>query len=84
MSRAGQTEGDSGGGRLVNWVSVEAPNGLRNFNLMLGDITQCHEAVIVVPTHSNTRVPVSGEVLEAMRQAHAVDFSNQKPVVVPE
>jgi hypothetical protein len=53
--------------QLQNWVSVESPYGIRNFNLFLGDITTSVDPVVAVPTHANTRIGPTGAILEQMR-----------------
>ena len=67
-----------------NWVTVESPYGLRNFTLVLGDITTAGDSAIAVPTHANANFMLTGAVLTAMRERHGIDFDSHEPIVVPE
>jgi hypothetical protein len=60
--------------QLQNWVSVESPCGIRNFNLFLGDITTSLDPVVSVPTHANTRIGPTGAILQQMRGNYGIDF----------
>lgn len=66
-----------------NSVSVESPYGLRSFTLILGDIAASPDPVLVVPTHAYARVPVTGQVVDAIEHRYGVDFGSLEPLLVP-
>jgi hypothetical protein len=75
---------ESASPRVRNSVTVESPYGLRSFTLLLGDITEAHDPVLVVPTHANMAFPLDGKVLEAAANRFRLVYGNLEPIVVPE
>jgi hypothetical protein len=84
MSASTQSLPDPGEPQIQNWVTVESPHGLRNFTLVMGDISTARDAAIAVPTHANTDIPMSGAVMDAMRGRAGVEFNSHHPIVSPE
>lgn len=68
---------------IRNSVTVESPYGLRSFTLRLGDIAMANDPVLAVPTHANSDVRPSGDVLRAVEKRYGVVFRNPEPLLVP-
>lgn len=69
--------------KIRNSVTVESPYGLRSFTLQLGDIARSKDSVLVVPTHANPQLWLTGGVLYAVAKRYAVDFNTLEPLIVP-
>jgi hypothetical protein len=68
--------------RTTNTFSVETPKGVRSFHLHQGDICESRDDVLVVSTHANPGLNLTGAVLTSL-EGRGWRFTHLEPLLVP-
>jgi len=64
-----------------NSVAVESARGLRTLALIEGTVEEAPDAVLVVPSHAAPEFPLTGAVLDVVRERYGIDFCALEPLL---